>query len=68
MQSEKSVIDQLIEKYSLMSHEEIENEVNALSDQIYAILTATECLQMEIMFDREVEIHFSIRETHSTLN
>lgn len=68
MQSLKKDLNALIKIYSEMDEDQIQHEVNALSDQIFAILTATECLSMQVMFDRELEIHFSMQEISSTLN
>jgi hypothetical protein len=57
-----SDITQLVEIYKEMSEETLENEVNELSNLIYAILVATDSLSIDVMFDQKIQITMCLEE------
>lgn len=68
MKINKEYISDLIEEYKEMSEDEISEEIDNISNMIYAVLLATECTSFEVMFENKIAIKAKMYELNDQLN
>lgn len=68
MAKKNSNISRIVQTYKGMNQKQIDNEVDELSNLIYALLIATENESIEVFFDRKIIIKMSMSETKDILN
>lgn len=68
MAKKNSNISGILKTYKGMTQKQIDNEVDELSNLIYALLLATDNDSIEVSFDRKVVIKMSMTETNELLN
>ncbi len=64
----RSELEKLVEHYEKKSQEQIDSEVHSISNRIYAILVATECISLEVMFGKDVTLKITLTESSSEVH
>jgi hypothetical protein len=68
MKINKQYINDLIEEYKDLSEDEISEEIDNISNMIYALFIATECTSFEVMFENKIAIKSTMYELNDQLN
>jgi len=58
----KSLIDELVSSYKGFTDDQTTDELNDLTNKLYALLLATDCLSFEILFGRDVSLFIELKE------
>ena len=58
----KNDVNALIDIYKGLDNEQISDELNELSNMLYALLLATDCLSFEVMFGRDTSLFIELKE------
>lgn len=58
----KTDVNSMVDLYRGLDDDQISEELNELTNMLYALLLATDCLSFEVMFGRDVSLFIELKE------